>query len=171
MNAIPSSAPHASETWLSKNLSPLLTVILIAASVSIFVVIAFYVFNFSVGLSPKPDVWGQFGDYIGGTLNPILSFLALISLLVTLWVQSQSLDTARKQIAQQTEVAALSAQISAIGTLIESLNIQIAQDNVFTANGGHTHQAGNRQRLDRRDTLVKRLDEMYERLVSVRAVG
>ena len=167
----PSSAPKATETWLNRNLSSLLTGILVAASVSILVVVAFYVSNFSLGLSPKADVWGQFGDYIGGTLNPILSFLALISLLVTLWVQSQSLDTARKQIAQQTEVASLSAQITAIGTLIESLNKQIEQDNIYTANGGYTHQEGNRARLDRRDTLLKRLDEIYEQLVSVQAVG
>lgn len=160
----------ATNTWLNKNLSSLLTCILVVASISILIVVFLYVIHFSWGLSSKNEVWGQFGDYFGGTLNPILSFLALISLLITLWVQSQSLDVAQRQIAQQTEVASLSAQITAMGTLIESLNKQIEQDNKFTANGGYTHQEANRARLNRREELVKRLDDIYEKLVSVQAV-
>jgi hypothetical protein len=41
-------------------------------------------------------VWGQFGDFVGGLTNPILSFLGLIVLLQTFRYQ---LDTSRRQIA------------------------------------------------------------------------
>lgn len=51
---------------------------------SLAVILAFaipiipYVFNFaSQGISPSPDDWASFGDYLGGTANSILSFINL----------------------------------------------------------------------------------------------
>lgn len=158
-------------SWLDLNLGLFLGLVFILATATIGIVVFVYFYNFSGPLSISNEAWGQFGDFVGGSLNPILSFFALIALLLTLWVQSRSLDTARKQISQQNEVSSLSAQISAISTLIVSLNEQIAQDNTYTANGGSTHAKGNKQRLDRRDKLLKRLGELYEKLVDTRPVG
>lgn len=39
--------------------------------------------NFPFQLSNSQEVWGQFGDYFGGVLNPILSFAAFVILLIT----------------------------------------------------------------------------------------
>ena len=40
--------------------------------------IGFYVYKFRLSdLADKPDAWGQFGDYFGGTLNPILSIISI----------------------------------------------------------------------------------------------
>lgn len=152
-------------SWLERNLSLILLAVLAVAAIAITAVLSVYASNFaSRTLSPGTDAWGQFGDYIGGTLNPLLSFLALIALLITLWIQARSLGTARQQIAHQSEVAALSAQISAITALVSSLNDQIEQDNTFTSKGGFDHLEGNRQRLNRRDVLLRRLDALYEQL-------
>ncbi|AZI20183.1 hypothetical protein [Chryseobacterium taklimakanense] len=39
----------------------------------------FYVYKFgTLVLSSDKEVWGQFGDYIGGTLNPFLTFANII---------------------------------------------------------------------------------------------
>lgn len=46
-----------------------------------------YVLVFSTYVIPDQEKWGQFGDYFGGVLNPILSFFAFIALLVTLRTQ------------------------------------------------------------------------------------
>lgn len=43
-----------------------------------------YFYNFQGNLAPNHDAWGQFGDFIGGVLNPTFSFLALIVLLSTI---------------------------------------------------------------------------------------
>lgn len=43
--------------------------------------------HFPFDFSPSQEVWGQFGDYFGGVLNPILSFAAFIGLLVTIGIQ------------------------------------------------------------------------------------
>lgn len=53
---------------------------------------------FHSGFSPKQDVWGQFGDFIGGTLNPILSFLSLIAIVLTVVLQSRQLELAHEEL-------------------------------------------------------------------------
>lgn len=41
--------------------------------------------------------WGQIGDFIGGTLNPTLSFLALMAVLHTIKIQRLELKDAREE--------------------------------------------------------------------------
>jgi uncharacterized membrane protein len=82
----------------SKKLIKWLSWILTAASMAIAVVFWLYFTNFSGGLSNKNDVWGTFGDFIGGTLNPILSFFALIALLLTIILQSRELEATREEL-------------------------------------------------------------------------
>jgi len=47
--------------------------------------IGLYFYKFPGGLSARPEVWGVFGDYLGGVLNPVLAFASLIVVLVTLY--------------------------------------------------------------------------------------
>lgn len=154
------------QSWLDQNLGPVLIGILVIGVASLVAIVSFYLYHFSAPILARHDVWGQFGDFIGGSAGPLLNFLALIALLLTLWVQSRYLKKTQSQMDHQNTVASRSAQITAISTLIDSLNKQIEQDNKFTANGGSAHADGNRQRLDRRVKLVKRLDEIYEDLAN-----
>ena len=62
-------------------------------SLAIFAVVLSYVAQFSTGISPSQEVWGQFGDFFGGLLNPLISFAALIGLLATL--RSQRVESER----------------------------------------------------------------------------
>ena len=57
-----------------------------------------YFQEFHGAFSPKQDVWGQFGDFIGGTLNPILSFLSLIAIVLTVVLQSRQLELAHEEL-------------------------------------------------------------------------
>lgn len=82
----------------SKALTSLLAKIVVTAVVAIVVVVGLYLFNFRGDLSLNADRWGQFGDYVGGTLNPILSFLALLSLCLTLAVQGRQLRISEEQL-------------------------------------------------------------------------
>lgn len=72
--------------------------IFVSALLSILIVYGFYFFKFNGDLSIKHEVWGGFGDFIGGTLNPILSFLALIALLVTIKIQTNQLFLSRREL-------------------------------------------------------------------------
>src|SRR5690606_42033335 len=62
------------KTMDSERLIKWLTWIFVSAVVIVTLVFSFYFMNFKGGLSVEQDKWGVFGDFIGGTLNPILSF-------------------------------------------------------------------------------------------------
>lgn len=66
----------------------------------------FYWMHFGANqLSQNPSDWGLFGDFIGGVTNPLLSLFALLSLLLTLNVQSKQLIVAREQLDHQQQSA------------------------------------------------------------------
>jgi uncharacterized membrane protein len=86
------------ETMTSAGLFKWLVSILVVATIIIAAVFIVYFLNFKDGLSSINSDWGTFGDFIGGTLNPILSFLSLIALLVTIFLQSKELKLSRDEL-------------------------------------------------------------------------
>lgn len=71
------------------------------AAFVIAVVWGFYFYNFGNlwQLSESREVWGQFGDYVGGVINPLLSFITIILLIRSLNEQ----QTANVNLAKQAE--------------------------------------------------------------------
>jgi len=101
----------------NKNLFCLLLSVFIIAVLFIVAVLSAYFYNFNGEISPNSDKWGVFGDFIGGSLNPVFSFLALIALLVTLWLQSkqteisiQELKISRKELTETRKELSRSAE-------------------------------------------------------------
>lgn len=68
------------------------------AVLAAFLIIGFYIWNFPNQLSEKQDVWGQFGDYIGGTLNPLFSLAALFAVLHTINIQNKQISSANEAV-------------------------------------------------------------------------
>lgn len=83
--------------------------ILIVAGVTILIVFGLYFGNFSGGLSAKNEVWGTFGDFVGGVLNPAFSLLALIALLRTIQLQVYELACTREELRKTAEANELQA--------------------------------------------------------------
>jgi fumarate reductase subunit C len=84
---------------LGPDLSKLLVWILAAALVFMLVVLAVYVLRFGTApFSDDPSAWGQFGDFMGGTLNPLLAFLTLIALTATITLQFRQLAISAKEL-------------------------------------------------------------------------
>ena len=73
--------------------------ILALAALAIVVVTGLYVFRFGTTLSDSQEIWGQFGGYFGGTLNPVLSFGSLIAILITVGLQSRQLQLSATELA------------------------------------------------------------------------
>lgn len=48
-------------------------------------------------LSKNPEVWGQFGDFVGGVLNPILSFITVVILIITTIYQQKQYENSEKR--------------------------------------------------------------------------
>tara|TARA_R110002072_G_scaffold31735_15_gene97655 strand:+ start:3759 stop:4592 length:834 start_codon:yes stop_codon:yes gene_type:complete len=69
-----------------------------ASVVAMFLVVGAYVVNFEGSISQSTETWGQFGDYIGGALNPIFGFLALLGLLLTISLQSRELSNSTREL-------------------------------------------------------------------------
>ena len=89
---------YKSLTWIIKCATGLLVFAFIASIVLLFLETKFFQTNSGYDLS-KIGAWG---DAVGGILNPILSFLALIGLLWTIRLQSKELSYTRKEIENST---------------------------------------------------------------------
>ncbi len=88
------------DDFLPKDLLVIVKIALFTASAVIFLyVLKFY----SYDLSEDSGDWGTFGDYVGGLLNPFLSFLALIVLLRTYSTQRKELEETQKILNEQKE--------------------------------------------------------------------
>lgn len=57
-----------------------------------------YFYKFNGPLTEDSALWGQFGDFIGGVLNPTFGFLALIALLATFELQVRELRISAKEL-------------------------------------------------------------------------
>jgi hypothetical protein len=83
---------------------------------------------------------GQIGDFFGGVLNPTLSFLGLVAILLTLHVQGKELKTSINEIkiTQQINLDAIkiqkqTAEMNALVALIE-FKKESAKENANLAN-------------------------------------
>lgn len=90
MEKLATMSPKQFYRWLSWILS-------FGAGITITVFI-FYFLNFHGELTTDHERWGTFGDFVGGTLNPILSFLGLIALLLTLVLQNKQLKISSREL-------------------------------------------------------------------------
>ena len=95
-------------TKLTSRLPTILAVILVMAILAFAGDISLYVWQFSGGLSADHSRWAHFGDFLGGTLGPIFSFLGLGALLLTLHLQSRELS--HSVLAMNEQAASLKLQ-------------------------------------------------------------
>lgn len=88
------------------------------AAGAIALLTGFLVFNYAdskISFENIPDgesissVMGTFGDFFGGTLNPILSFFTFICLLITIGIQRTELELTRNELKKSAEEQAKSA--------------------------------------------------------------
>jgi hypothetical protein len=49
-----------------------------------------YFLQFPGGWSPDQAMWGHFGDFVGGVLNPVISWLGLIAVVISLYYNARA---------------------------------------------------------------------------------
>ena len=74
------------------------TAIAVVSIVALAVVMLTYAAWFNGSLSQSQEHWGQFGDFVGGTVNPVLSCLSLLALLLTVNLQLRQLRHGRDDV-------------------------------------------------------------------------
>ena len=121
--------------------------ILVAGAAALLVVLACYGARFADRpLSGDPERWAQFGEYLGGAAGPVLAFLTVVGLVLTLLLQVDQLEESRKQLkashtelersreiqatmaqamSRQAHYATVSARAVALGAALEVANEQV----------------------------------------------
>ncbi|EYT17860.1 putative phage abortive infection protein [Acinetobacter sp. 1000160] len=84
--------------------------IFIAVALIVIVLIAYFV-SFHKGFSTSNGDWGTFGDFVGGTLNPLLAALAFYWLTSSIRLQLQELRDTRSVLKDTSDHQAKIAQL------------------------------------------------------------
>lgn len=72
---------------------------LVWVAIGLFLIAIFvYFYNFHGVFSTEKSDWGTFGDFMGGTLNPLFAFLSLIAIIYTIRIQTQELEYSREEL-------------------------------------------------------------------------
>lgn len=110
----------------------MLLALMCVIAVSAFVVVFFiYRYQFGGGYSALASDWSSFGGFFGGVLGPFVSLLALISLLVTMYFQKETVRLQSEQVNlvfSQVESSKVDSQKVAYMSLIETLMVSAAKD-------------------------------------------
>lgn len=112
--------------WLSpaRVLVMVTFVFAVALIVVIGVLYSYFVSFGSLPLSKDQATWGQFGDYLGGALNPLISLFALFALLWTIVLQSKELHETKNEL-----IRTANAQEQSMQAMRES--VTIARDTAY----------------------------------------
>ena len=90
--------------------------------------IGFYVSQFHGGLSTEQGTWGEFGDFVGGAVNPIIGFFTIWLLAVSLRQNHKALSQARAEL-ELTRIAIDDAKkIQATTEMALKQQISIAEE-------------------------------------------
>lgn len=101
------------DEWLSNNaILVLFGVLGIAFLISVLITGAYILNFYSHPISDNSGNWGEFGDFLGGALNPVFGFLSVIAILAALVVQSRELKISSAEL--RNSAKALQAQNLAI---------------------------------------------------------
>lgn len=77
----------------------------IFATALLVAVVGAYVWNFGAHWTDSQEEWGQFGDFVGGTLNPVFAMLAFLALLWSIALQASEFKQATQHLSAQTRLA------------------------------------------------------------------
>lgn len=121
-----------------------------AAVAAFLIILGLYIAYFkNLSVTNDSVTWGTFGDYLGGTLNPIISFLALIGLLYTIHQQAQEMQATREELKQAAEQQR--QQVEQQSRQSEIFNLQQFESTFFSLLEQHNKIV---------ETLVKNIDEI-----------
>lgn len=76
-------------------------------------------------LSDNQEHWGQFGDYVGGVLNPVCAYMAFIWLVRSYALQKTELAETRKSLEESQKAQQEQARLALISTQTQALSIRL----------------------------------------------
>lgn len=87
-------------------LSPfaLAVLVAIAAAIVAYKAASYYRDQFGTALSVETQTWGQFGDFFGGLVNPIVGLASIFLLVIVIYQQDQLLQVTRREMQSNRDV-------------------------------------------------------------------
>lgn len=121
--------------------------------------VGIYVFNFyfveDQSVSDKTADWGAFGDYFGGIIGTVLSFIAMVLLIRSLSLQNEANMALKTQLDNSERTEAIKSFESLFFNLIESQNTLIDRFEIY-----HFHN-GKIAKLLGAEAVVRLEDEIH----------
>lgn len=109
----------------------------VVAGMAVVVLLA-YSLTFGPELSTSNDTWGTFGDYVGGLLNPVVAFAALLFLARTYLLQRKELAETSRALKEQANALDVQRRESRFFDLLRLY--QDTLDEVRYRRGEHFHE-------------------------------
>ncbi len=104
-----------------------------AISIGAIVIGAYSLSFFGANISSRTESWGQFGDYVGGLLNPIIAFLAFYWLTQSVLLQKEELADTKRALQESAQAqtkqekhAEKTAKINAYNALLTMYNTDVS---------------------------------------------
>ncbi|MBK5437966.1 hypothetical protein JFV30_14390 [Pseudomonas sp. TH32] len=88
------------------------------ACFGVYTALSVYRQEFSGGYSSKSADWSAFGSYMGGVLGPLVSFLTLVAVVRTVYLQRELLSAQREEALALKIAAAQDTSVKAIDMLM-----------------------------------------------------
>lgn len=119
------------------------------AGLIIVLAIGFYALHFHGGLSDEQAKWGEFGDFIGGLVNPIIGFFTIWLLAVSLRQNHRALSQANKALDQshqaleesKTELELTRVAIEDARKMQEATELALKEQTAIAANARDMNNA------------------------------
>lgn len=77
--------------------------LLALAFILLVITLTFYFITFNGKISDDNAKWGTFGDFVGGTLNPLFALLSLFAIIYTIKIQTEELELTRNEMQQSNK--------------------------------------------------------------------
>jgi len=100
----------------------LLVFIAFVLTIAVFVA---YALNFHAGISNQNADWGTFGDFIGGTLNPIFGFISVVLLFYAVTLQRKELKGTKEALESQSKSAEITTEIELIKAMLDFFGAEL----------------------------------------------
>ncbi|GAB3099639.1 hypothetical protein G8770_03490 [Aestuariicella hydrocarbonica] len=74
--------------------------------IPVLLILVYFIWFYAIngkGLSENPSDWGTFGDYLGGIINPLIAFFALMWLVKSVRIQRIELQATRKELKEAAQ--------------------------------------------------------------------
>lgn len=94
--------------------------LLILTFVIIIFILSLYFSKFHDSFADSQDVWGQFGDFFGGVMNPIVGLLTLFIVAAAYLLQRKELSATKDALEMSASTSLIKAQIDILSTVIKN---------------------------------------------------